>query len=105
MPVLKIISPSGESKSVEAQAGKTVMETIRDNGFEDLLALCGGGCSCGTCHVYVDEASLHRLPTMSSDENDLLDGSTYRRENSRLSCQLKVTTELDGVAFTIAPQD
>jgi 2Fe-2S ferredoxin len=81
------------------------MEAIRDSGFEELLALCGGGCSCGTCHVYVDEAALHRLQPMSSDENDLLDVSEHRQSNSRLSCQIKVTTSLDGMAFTIAPQD
>lgn len=105
MPTLKITTPGGSSKSIEATEGTTVMEAIRDSGFDELLALCGGGCSCGTCHVYVDETSFNRLPSMSGDENDLLDASQHRRDNSRLSCQLKVTGELDGVAFTIAPQD
>jgi ferredoxin, 2Fe-2S len=105
MPTLKITAPSGKTQSVDVGEGKTVMEAIRDSGFDELLALCGGGCSCGTCHVYVDEKSLNRLPAMSNDENDLLDGSSHRRDNSRLSCQLQVTSDLDGIAFNIAPQD
>ena len=105
MPTLKITSPAGESKPVDAQEGVTVMEVIRDSGFGELLALCGGGCSCGTCHVYVDETAAERIPSMSSDENDLLDVSAHRRNNSRLSCQIRMTAMLDGVAFTIAPQD
>lgn len=105
MPTFKISSPSGESRSVEAKDGMTVMEVIRDNGFGDLLALCGGGCSCGTCHVYVDDAFVSKLGPMASDENDLLDGSGERRKNSRLSCQIKVTAALDGAAFVIAQQE
>jgi 2Fe-2S ferredoxin len=105
MTLLKITSPAGDSKSVEVHDGMTVMEAIRDSGFEELLALCGGGCSCGTCHVYVDEASLNRLQPMSSDENDLLDVSSHRLKNSRLSCQIKVSNALEGMAFTIAPQE
>lgn len=105
MPTLKIIATTGENKSVEVAASGTVMEAIRDRGFNDLLALCGGGCACGTCHVYVDAATLERLPAMTSDERDLLDASAHRQQNSRLSCQLRVVSALDGAAFTVAPQD
>jgi 2Fe-2S ferredoxin len=105
MPVVKIVSSTGESKSVEIAASGTLMEAIRDHGFSDLLALCGGGCACGTCHVYVDAATAERLPALASDENDLLDVSVHRQQHSRLSCQLRVTTALDGAVFTIAPQD
>jgi 2Fe-2S ferredoxin len=105
MPTLKIASPTGLVKTINAATNGTVMEVIRDNGCSELLALCGGGCSCGTCHVYVDAVTLNNLPPPSSDESDLLDTSAHRRPNSRLSCQLQVTAALDGSEFTIAPQD
>lgn len=105
MPQLKIVSQSGESKTVDAKEGVTVMETIRDNGFDDLLALCGGCCSCATCHVFVEDSFLDKLPAISPDENDLLDSSDHRASNSRLSCQLPVTAALDGATITIAPAD
>ncbi|OZA90740.1 MAG: ferredoxin [Erythrobacter sp. 34-65-8] len=81
------------------------MEAIRDNGFDELLALCGGCCSCATCHVHVDPAFVGQLPAMSEDENDLLDSSDHRDETSRLSCQLAFTADLDGLRVTIAPED
>jgi len=95
----------GEEREIEAVAGSSVMETIRDNGFDSLLAICGGCCSCATCHVYVDPAYAGKLPTMSDDENDLLDSSDHRRENSRLSCQLPVSDALSGLRVEIAPAD
>jgi ferredoxin, 2Fe-2S len=105
MPQLNIVSHSGETRSVEAKEGLTVMEIIRDNGFDELLALCGGCCSCATCHVYFDEAVADKLPPMSEDENDLLDTSDHRQPTSRLSCQIPVTAALDGATVTIAPED
>jgi 2Fe-2S ferredoxin len=81
------------------------MEAIRDNGFDELLALCGGCCSCATCHVHVDPAFLDRLPVMSADEDDLLESSDHREANSRLSCQLPFTADLDGLRVAIAPED
>lgn len=91
--------------AVEGSEDMSVMETIRDNGFDELLALCGGCCSCATCHVYVDDADLSRLPPMSEDENDLLDSSEYRTAGSRLSCQLKMGAWLQDMRFQIAPED
>ncbi|HEX7857931.1 MAG TPA: 2Fe-2S iron-sulfur cluster-binding protein [Sphingobium sp.] len=105
MAHLNIVSQSGDSKTVEAKDGLTVMEVIRDNGFDELLALCGGCCSCATCHVYVDEGFADKLPAISDDENDLLDTSDHRKENSRLSCQLPVSPAMDGMTVTIAPED
>src|SRR3546814_4631144 len=81
------------------------METLRDHGVDDLLALCGGCCSCATCHIYVDPQYAVGLPPMSDDENDLLDSSYHRTDQSRLSCQLNVSTQLDGMTFVIAPED
>src|SRR6516164_6665575 len=105
MPQLKIVSQSGESKTIDASEGRTVMEVIRDNGFDELLALCGGCCSCATCHVYVDDAFADKLPPISEDESDLLDSSEHRTPASRLSCQLPVAAALEGMIVTIAPED
>jgi 2Fe-2S ferredoxin len=105
MPKLFVTTRQGETSEVEVGEGLTVMEAIRDNGFDELLALCGGCCSCATCHVHVDPAFLGMLPAMSADEDDLLESSDHRDANSRLSCQLPFTADLDGLRVTIAPED
>jgi len=105
MPKLTVVTRDGDERTVEGQAGLSVMEVIRDNGFDELLALCGGCCSCATCHVHVDPAFADKLPAMSEDENDLLDSSDYRNATSRLSCQLPFDDSVDGLKVTIAPED
>ena len=105
MPRLIVTTRSGETREVEAAAGLTVMEAIRDNGFDELLALCGGCCSCATCHVHVDDEFLALLPPMTGDEDDLLESSDDRTANSRLSCQLPFTDALDGLRVRIAEED
>lgn len=105
MPQLIVVTRDGEERTVEGEAGLSVMEVIRDNGFDELLALCGGCCSCATCHVHVDPEFVARLPAMSEDENDLLDSSTDRDATSRLSCQLQFNAELDGMKVRIAAED
>ena len=105
MPKLTVVTRSGEESTVQAESGLTVMEAIRDNGFDELLALCGGCCSCATCHVHVDPAFKDRLPPISVDEDDLLDSSSDRDENSRLSCQIPFTDALDGLKVRIAEED
>lgn len=105
MPQLHVTDRSGTEKTVEVASGLTVMEAIRDNGFDELLALCGGCCSCATCHVQVDPAFKDKLPAMSEDEDDLLDSSAARTENSRLSCQIPFTDDLDGLKLRIAEED
>lgn len=105
MPKLVVVNRSGEEKTVEVAAGLSVMEAIRDSGFDELLALCGGCCSCATCHVHVDAAFADKVEAMSEDENDLLDSSDHRDATSRLSCQIHVTDALDGLKVTIAKED
>lgn len=105
MPKLIVVDRSGEEKTVDGDVGMSVMELIRDNGFDELLALCGGCCSCATCHVYADPDFVDALPAISEDESDLLDSSDHRNETSRLSCQLVMSEELDGLRVTIAPED
>jgi 2Fe-2S ferredoxin len=105
MPKITVIARNGEGREVEAQNGLSLMEVIRDNGFDELLALCGGCCSCATCHVYVDGAFADKVPAMSEDENDLLDSTDSRNESSRLSCQIQMNDSLEGLTVTIAPED
>ena len=105
MPKITVVGRDGSERAIDAGEGMSVMENIRDNGFDELLALCGGCCSCATCHVYVDPGFADKLPEMSEDEDDLLDSSNHRRENSRLSCQIIVSGDLDGLKVAIAPED
>ena len=105
MPQLIVVDRSGEEKAVEATAGLSVMEAIRDNGFDELLALCGGCCSCATCHIHVDPSFQGKLPAMSEDEDDLLESSDHRNEQSRLSCQVIMSDDLNGLKVAIAPED
>ena len=105
MPKLIVVTREGEETVIEAETGLSVMEVIRDNGFDELLALCGGCCSCATCHVHVDPALMNVLPAMSADENDLLDSSSHRDAYSRLSCQIPFSDALDGLKVKIAQED
>ena|SRR3712207_6188566 len=105
MPRLTIVTRAGEEHIVEGATGLSVMEVIRENGFDELLALCGGCCSCATCHVHVDPAFADILPAMGADEDDLLDSSDHRDVTSRLSCQIQFSEELDGLKVRIAEED
>ncbi|MGB7405562.1 MAG: 2Fe-2S iron-sulfur cluster-binding protein [Pacificimonas sp.] len=105
MPKLTVVTREGEESTVEAETGLSVMENIRDNGFDELLALCGGSCSCATCHVHVDEAWMPKVGTPNDDEDDLLESSDHKQPNSRLSCQIDMTDDLDGLKVQIAPED
>jgi ferredoxin, 2Fe-2S len=105
MPSLVIVTRDGTERIVEARVGWSVMENIRDNGFDELLALCGGCCSCATCHVHVDPSWFAATGPRKADEDDLLDTSDHKTEASRLSCQIEFRPELDGLRVTIAPED
>lgn len=105
MPSLFVTKRDGETVEVQGGNGMSVMEVIRDGGLDELLALCGGCCSCATCHVHVDGDWVPRLKPMGEDENDLLDSSDHRNAQSRLSCQIDFGPDLDGLRVTIAPED
>jgi len=105
MPTINVTTRNGETRAVEATLGNSIMENLRDGGIDEILALCGGCLSCATCHVFVDDQWLDRLPAISEDEDDLLDSSDARQANSRLSCQLPLTEELDGIKVRVAPED
>jgi len=105
MPTIKITDVAGESREVEAKAGLSLMEVAVDNNVSGMVAECGGACACATCHVYVDEAWLQKLPAMDDMEDAMLDSALERRANSRLSCQLEISAELDGLALTVADNE
>ncbi len=104
MPTIHVTTREGEQLAVEAKPGHTVMETLRDGGVDEILALCGGCCSCATCHVHVDAAWIDRVGPPGADEDDLLDTSDYRTAPSRLACQIHMDDGLDGLAVAIAPE-
>lgn len=105
MAQIIVTTREGQDITLAAKPGLSVMEIIRDGGIDELLALCGGCCSCATCHVYVDGDDLARVGEPGDDEGDLLDSSDHRTAASRLSCQIAFTDALDGLKVTIAPED
>jgi 2Fe-2S ferredoxin len=105
MPNIIVTERSGRQVTLGSADDATLMEALRDGGIDELTAMCGGNCSCATCHVIIDPAFRDLLPAMSDDEDALLDGSDYRIEGSRLSCQIRLSDTLDGLRVTIAPED
>jgi 2Fe-2S ferredoxin len=104
MAKIIVTDREGVTRTIEGKTGLSVMENLRDNDFP-IAAICGGCCSCATCHVYVDDSWFVKLPERYDDEGELLEGSGHMRPNSRLSCQIEFTDELDGLMVTIAPED
>ena len=105
MTKLIVTTRTGEQSTLEAQPGSTIMETIRDSHIKEIEAICGGCCSCATCHVYIDANYIKQLPERSEDETILLEESPYfKPEASRLSCQIRVTEDLAEIALEIAPE-
>jgi 2Fe-2S ferredoxin len=105
MASITVITRDGSQREIPATPGLSVMEIIKEAGISELLAICGGGCSCATCHVHVAETDMARTGQASADEADLLDSSDHKQPNSRLSCQIAFTPALDGLTVTIAPED
>jgi 2Fe-2S ferredoxin len=97
--------PDGATAILEHAGGTSLMRALKDNGFDEVMALCGGNCSCATCHVYVGPGLEAKIPNMGMDEDDLLSALSHRRPNSRLSCQIPFVAALDGLHVTIAPED
>lgn len=100
MPKITYIDSSGESRTVDAETGSTVMESAIKNDVPGIEAECGGACACATCHVYVDEAWRAKVGDAAAMEQDMLDFAFDVRPNSRLSCQIKVTDDLDGLVVS-----
>lgn len=101
MPSVTFIEFSGTEHTVEAETGLTLMECAVDHMVPGIEAECGGCCSCATCHCYVDEAWLEKLGRAEGLEAELLSGTSEPRSNSRLSCQIDVTDDLDGLVVRL----
>ena len=105
MPQVTYTDDAGEARTVEAKEGDSVMETAVRNGVAGIVGECGGSLSCATCHVFVDDADLSLLPAMEEMEDEMLWGAAEdRRENSRLSCQLRIEEDTDLHVTTPATQ-
>jgi ferredoxin, 2Fe-2S len=104
MALMRVVDRDGIEHEVEARTGLKVMENLRELDY-GIAAICGGMCSCATCHVYVDPAWVERLPAAMSDERELLSELAHTEENSRLSCQIEFTPALAGLRVTIAPDE
>lgn len=101
-----VIDRDGGEHQVESPPGGSLMEVLRDSGDFGVAAICGGLCSCATCHVYVDSAWAQKLKPRHGDEQEILVAlSSFRPEASRLSCQVPFTEELDGIKVQVAPED
>lgn len=97
MPLVKYISHDGATNEIEVPVGNTIMQGAVDNMLDGIIAECGGSCSCATCHCYIDEAWLDKVPPASEMEKDMLECVLQPQDNSRLSCQINVTDKLNGV--------
>ena len=97
MPEITFIEHDGNQKTVEAEVGQSVMQVAVNHLVPGIVADCGGACSCATCHGYVDDAWVARVPAAGDDENAMLDFTADREANSRLTCQIRMTSELDGL--------
>lgn len=101
MPRITFIQPDGAQQVVDGQTGATVMETAKKHMIDGIEAECGGACACATCHVYVDETWRERVGGPSEMEEDMLDFAFDVQATSRLSCQIKVTDDLDGLVVRV----
>ncbi|MEX1032519.1 MAG: 2Fe-2S iron-sulfur cluster-binding protein [Cellvibrionaceae bacterium] len=101
MPKVSYISPDDNQQDVEVPVGNSVMEGAIDNMIDGILAECGGSCTCATCHVYVDEAWIDKVGEPGEFEKDLLDMVLDPEPTSRLSCQIKISPELDGLVVRL----
>ena len=100
MAKITYITHAGDTRTLDVKTGLTVMEGAIKNNVPGIDADCGGACACATCHVYVDEAWMDKVGSPSAMEESMLDFAEGVKTNSRLSCQIKVTDELDGLSVT-----
>jgi 2Fe-2S ferredoxin len=105
MPKITFVDTAGNSQAIDAKSGHTLMEIAIDNNIAGIVAECGGACACATCHAYIDDSALGRLPAMDDMEDAMLDSAMDRRANSRLTCQIEVDDELDGMVVTVADNE
>jgi len=105
MPKITFVTPDGERHKVDVDNGYSVMEAAINNNIDGIVAECGGACACATCHGYIDEAWTEKMPEMDDMEDSMLDAAYERRDNSRLTCQLEVNEEWDGLVVHVAENE
>jgi 2Fe-2S ferredoxin len=105
MPKVTYITTDGERHEVTLENGYSVMEGAINNNIDGIVAECGGACACATCHSYIDDAWLDRLPAMDDMEDSMLDAAYDRRQNSRLTCQIEMNDVLDGLIVHVADNE
>jgi len=105
MPKITFITPDGERHDVEVENGYSVMEAAINNNIDGIVAECGGACACATCHSYIDEAWVQKMPEMDDMEDSMLDAAYDRRDTSRLTCQLEMKDEWDGLVVHVAENE
>jgi 2Fe-2S ferredoxin len=105
MTTILVIGPAGKERNIEGTDGTSLMECLRDAGVDGIIALCGGVCSCATCHVFIDPDWMPAVGWPAEGELDLLKELDDRAETSRLSCQVIVEPRLNGLRLTVAPQN
>ncbi len=105
MAVINVTNRAGKTQAITGKVGNTLMEILRDNDM-DVEAICGGCCSCATCHVFIGDDWTAKIPARTADETELVEQTnSYKPANSRLSCQIKFTEALDGIAVIVAPAE
>ena len=102
MPKITYVQKAGERQDIDVPVGHSLMEAAIDNSVEGIVAECGGACACATCHAYIDDAWLSKLPELNDMEDAMLDATSERRANSRLTCQIEMTDDLDGMVVHVA---
>lgn len=102
---IRYVQPDGTERAVDVEPGESLMEAAVNNRVDGIVAECGGACMCATCHVYVDDEYMAAAGAASAGEEEMMEAvAAERRPNSRLSCQIKATPELDGAVVRIAPE-
>jgi len=105
MPKVIYVYPTGERREVEVENGYSIMEGAVNNNIDGIVAECGGACACATCHGYIDEEWLQKMPEMDDMEDSMLDAAYDRKENSRLTCQLEMNDAWDGLVVHVAENE
>ena len=104
MPTMILTDEQGhEVRTLNIESGISLMENLKNNDVDEVLAICGGLCACATCQIYLDDESYAKVGAPGEVEAEMIEGSGVKQPTSRLSCQIKVTDQLEGLRFSIAP--
>lgn len=105
MPKVIYVTPNGGRVEADVESGYSLMEGAINNNVDGIVAECGGACACATCHSYIDESWIDRLPEMEAMEDSMLDAAYHRKDNSRLTCQIEMNDGLDGLIVYVADNE